>query len=168
MTETLWQRLDHAARNLTPFALTLTLIVLGLVPLRLPFLPPLGHSLVLISIYYWTIHRPATMPVGAVFFVGVVADLVGGSPLVGPLVLVAVFAVVHAVRRWLVGASPLVVWAGFVTVAFDAVLLTWLLTWYVAGQMPRLGPGLSGALLGAAAYPLAAALFSRVQRTVMR
>ena len=168
MTDSLWQRLDQAARNLTPVALTIVLLILSLVPWHLPFLPPLGLSLIVISVYYWTIHRPSLMPLAAVFAIGVVADLTGGAPLVSPLVLVAVAGVSLSIRRWLVGASPIIVWGGFCVAAFDAALFAWLLMWYVSGTMPSPGPGLSGALLGAAAYPLLASLFTRVQRVLLR
>jgi len=168
MTDSLWQRLDQAARNLTPVALTILLLILSLVPWRLPFLPPLGLSLIVISVYYWTIHRPSLMPLAAVFIIGALADLTGGAPLISPLVLVAVAGVSLSIRRWLVGASPIIVWGGFVVAVFDAALFAWLLMWYVSGTMPNLGPGLSGALLGAAAYPLMASLFTRVQRVVLR
>jgi hypothetical protein len=60
------------------------------------------------------------------------------------------------------------VWGGFCVAVFDAALLAWLLIWYVSGTMPSAGPGLSSALLGAAAYPLLASLFTRVQRVVLR
>jgi hypothetical protein len=48
------------------------------------------------------------------------------------------------------------------------VLLLWLLIWYVSREMPVLAPGISGALLGAAAYPLIASLLSRVEQKVLR
>lgn len=168
MTDSLWQRLDQAARNLTPVALTIILLILSLVPWRLPFLPPLGLSLIVISVYYWTIHRPSLMPLAAVFIIGALADLTGGAPLISPLVLVAVAGVSLSIRRWLVGASAIIVWGGFVVAAFDAAIFAWLLMWYVSGTMPSPGPGLSGALLGAAAYPLLASVFARVQRVVLR
>jgi rod shape-determining protein MreD len=168
MTDSLWQRLDTAARNLTPVALTILLLILSLVPWRLPFLPPLGLSLIVISVYYWTVHRPSLMPLAAVFLIGVAADLMGGAPLISPLVLIAIAGVSLSIRRWLIGASPIVVWGGFCVAIFDAALFAWLLMWYVSGTMPSLGPGLSGALLGAAAYPLLSSLFGRVQRSVLR
>lgn len=168
MTDSLWQRLDQAARNLAPVALTFALLILSLVPWRLPFLPPLSLSLVVFSVYYWTIHRPATMPLAAVFIIGVLADLAGGAPLVSPLVLIAVAGISLSIRRWLIGASPMIVWGGFVVAVFDAAIFAWLLMWYVSGTMPNIGPGLSGALLGAAAYPLLASLFGRVHRMVLR
>jgi rod shape-determining protein MreD len=168
MNESVWQRLDQTARNLTPVALTLLLLVLSLVPWRLPFLPPLGLNLTLISIFYWIIHRPSAMPIPAVFAIGVVADLIGGGPLVSPFVLVTAAAVLHSVRRWLVGASTIIVWGSFFVMVIDAVLLLWLLIWYVSREMPELAPGISGALLGAAAYPLIASLLSRVEQKVLR
>lgn len=168
MSDVLWQRLDLIARNLTPFATTLLLLILGLVPLRLPYLPPLSVSLVLVSVYYWAVHRPSALPAPAVFALGLLADLLGGGPLgVNALVLLAAYAGTAALRRWLVGASFAIVWWGFAIVSAGALLVTWMITWFLAGAADP-SPGVSGALFAIGAYPLLATLFARAQRALLR
>lgn len=169
MTHVFWQRLDLIARNLSPFAFTVALLVIGLVPWRLPYLPPIGISLVLVSVYYWAVHRPSALPAPAVFAVGLLADLLNGSFLgINVLVLLVVYASTVALRRWFVGASFAVVWWGFAVVSSLALILTWAITWFLAGAAADFTPGISAALFGIAAYPLLATFFARAQRMLLR
>lgn len=169
MNHVSWQRLDLFARNVSPFAFTVVLLILGLVRLRLPYLPPLSVSLVLVSVYYWAIHKPDALPAAAVFAVGVLADLLGGGVLGGnALVLLAAYAASVAVRHWLVGASFAIVWWGFAVVATAAMLLTWFITWLMAGTFADLSPGVSGTLFAVGAYPLLATFFAHAQRALLR
>jgi rod shape-determining protein MreD len=158
-----------AARNLAPFSATVLLLIIGLVPLRLPYVPPFGTSLVLVSVYHWAIHRPAILPAPAVFAVGLMADLFGGGMLgLGALMLLACYAVAEHLRRWIVGANFMIVWLGYAALALASVLLTWLLTAVLTGAPVALGPALSGALFGIGAYPLVATLFARAQRGLLK
>ena len=169
MNDVLWQRLDQIARAVSPFAITLLLLIVGLVPLRLPYLPPLSVSLVLVSVYYWAVHRPSALPAPAVFFLGLLADLLGGGFLgVNALVLLVVYATTLALRPWLVGASFAIVWWGFAILSAGALLFIWIITWILAGAAADLSSGISGALFGIGAYPLLATMFVRTQRTLLR
>jgi rod shape-determining protein MreD len=169
VTETLWQRLDLAARSLSPLTFTILLLIVGLVPLRIPYLPPLGANLVLVSVYYWAVHRPSILPAPAVFLVGLLADLLGGGPLgVCVLVLLAAYGATLSLRRWFVGASFVIVWCGYAVVATGALMLSWLLSWMLSGMRADLAPGISGLLVGIGLYPLLAGLFARAQRTILR
>jgi rod shape-determining protein MreD len=165
----LWQRLDLLARNVSPFAFTLVLLILGLVRLRLPYLPPLSLSLVLVSVYYWAVHRPSALPPAAVFILGLLADLLGGG-LLGSnvLVLLATYGGTLAVRHWLVGASFAIVWWGFALAATAAMLLSWVVTWLMVGAFPDLASGVSGTLFAVGAYPLLATFFAHAQRILLR
>jgi rod shape-determining protein MreD len=169
MSGTLWQRLDLAARNLSPFAFSVMLLVLGLVPWRLPYLPPFGASLVLVSVYYWAVHRPSALPAPAVFILGLMADLlVGGHLGLNALVLLVTYASMVALRRWLVGASFAVVWWGFAVASVLGLVLTWVITALLVGTAASFAPAMSGMMFGVAAYPLLATFFARAQRTLLR
>ncbi len=169
MTHVFWQRLDLIARNVTPFAFTVLLLIVGLVPWRLPYLPPIGISLVLVSVYYWAVHRPSALPAPAVFIVGLLADLLSGGLLgINVLVLLAVYAGTVAFRRWFIGAAFAVVWWSFAIASSLALMLAWAMTWFLAGAAADFAPGISGTLFGIAAYPLLATFFARAQRTLLR
>jgi len=169
VSDVLWQRLDQLARNVSPFAITVLLLIIGLVPLRLPYLPPLSITLVLVSVYYWAVHRPSALPAPTVFLLGLMADLLGGGFLgVNALVLLAAYASAMGLRPWLVGASFAIVWWGFAILSAGALLLTWVITWFLAGSAADLSPGVSGTVFGVGAYPLLATLFARTQRAILR
>jgi rod shape-determining protein MreD len=169
VTYVFWQRLDLIARNITPFAFTVALLIIGLVPWRLPYLPPIGISLVLVSVYYWAVHRPSALPAPAVFCVGLLADLLSGGFLgINVLVLLLVYAATVALRRWFIGASFAVVWWSFAIASSLALMLTWMITWFLAGAAADFTPGISATLLGIAVYPLLATFFARAQRTILR
>lgn len=164
-----WQRLDLIARNASPFAFTIVLLILGLARLRLPYLPPLSSGLVLASVYYWAVHRPGALPAPAVFVLGLMADLLGGGMLgLNALVMLAAYGATLAVRHWLVGATFAVVWWGFAIVATAALLLSWAITWLMSGVLADLAPGISGTLFAVGAYALLAAFFAQAQRVILR
>jgi rod shape-determining protein MreD len=124
---------------------------------------------VLVSVYYWAVHRPSALPAPVVFFVGLLADLLSGGFLgVNVLVLLLVYAATVALRRWFVGASFAVVWWSFAVASSLALVLTWMITWFLAGAAADFTPGISATLLGIAAYPLLATFFARAQRTILR
>ena len=62
MSETFWQRLDKAARSITPFGLTLFLVILSVVPMRIPGYAEIAPVLALMAVYHWAIYRPNLMP----------------------------------------------------------------------------------------------------------
>ena len=84
--------------------------------------------LALMSIYYWTIHRPDLLPPSAGFAAGIFHDFVAGLPVgVTAVVFLSVHAVLVSQRRFFVGKTFLVLWLGFVLVAMVAAVESWLL-----------------------------------------
>ena len=53
-----WQRLDAVARSLFPFLITVLLVVISMVPVRMPTLAPIMPILSLVAVYYWAVYRP--------------------------------------------------------------------------------------------------------------
>ena len=81
MRSPFWHRIDFLARRLTPFAITMLLVVLTQVPTRIPMFAEVAPVLALMSIYHWTVYRPELLPLYAVFFIGLVQDSLSGTPL---------------------------------------------------------------------------------------
>ncbi len=106
MNSTVWTRLDGAARSLSPMAFTMLLIMVGMVPLRIPNLAPVMPALGLIAVYFWLVYRPESMPAWVVFLIGLVQDLLGGGALgVGVFVLLVVYAALVGQRRFFARSS---------------------------------------------------------------
>jgi rod shape-determining protein MreD len=157
--------IDGLARRMAPAALTLLLLIFGLVPLRIPYMEPLGPSFLLISAYYWAVHRPELLPAPVVFALGLLGDLLSGAPLgSGTLVLLLAYALTRTWRRPLVGAPFLVGWLGFIIVAAAAQLALWIVAIALAGAVPDPRPALFGGIIAIALYPVVAALFSQTAR----
>jgi rod shape-determining protein MreD len=162
-----WSQIDHLGRRLVPTVLTLLLLVLGLVPLRIPYLVPVGPSFLLISAYYWGLHRPELLPGPVVFALGLLGDLMGGAPLgAGTLVLLLAYQATRSYRRILFNAGFVMIWLGFGAVVAGAGLALWALAALLAGAVPDGRPALFAGLLAFALYPLVAALFAQAERLV--
>lgn len=169
MNQNVWTRLDLVARSLFPIGLTLLLVMAGLVPLGAPGLSPIVPSLGLIAVYYWATYRPDLMPASAVFLIGVIQDLLVGGPLgVGVLVLLLVYAVMSAQRRFVATGSFLLAWAIFAPVAAVAFLLSWLLNCLIVDTLIDPHAAVFQFLTTVGVYPCLAWLFAQAQRTILR
>lgn len=169
MKPTVWQRLDIIARKLTPFALTLALIVLSVVPTHLPGFARVAPMLAVMAIYHWTLYRPELMPAAALFFLGLLQDSLSGTPLgVNVLVFLTVYGVVLSQRRFFAGKSFLITWLGFALVAAGAAAESWLLV--SAFHVTLLEPTavFYGYILTAGFFPVLAWIFIRWQQAFLR
>ncbi len=128
MKPTLGQRIDVITRNSLPVLFTILLIVINVLPLHIPGFARIVPVLPLIAVYHWSVYRPELMPPLAVFVIGVLYDILSGTPLgVNALVFLAVSGVVRFQQRFFVGRSFFVVWLGFAIVALGSGILSWVL-----------------------------------------
>ena len=169
MKPSLWIRLDLLARSLTPFVLTMILVMIILVPLPIPGYARVVPLLPLIGIYHWTIFRPDLMPAYAVFVIGVLLDALTGMPIgVNALTFLVVYGVVLSQRRFFVGKSFVILWLGFALVAAGQALMSWVLV--SAYNVMLISPhALSFQyLLTLGCFPLFAWIFLRWQGAFLR
>lgn len=169
MRPTLWQRLDAVARNLTPFGLTLVLVILSVVPLHLPDFQRVAPGLALMAVYHWAIYRPNLLPASVVFLIGVLQDALTGLPLgVSALVFLTVYGVVLSQRRFFAGKSFVIVWLGFAMVAAGAAVQSWLLVSVFNTAFLNPEAAFYQYVVTVGAFPLLAWIFLRWQRTFLR
>ncbi len=169
MSQMIWTRLDGTARGLAPFAFTVLLIVLGMVPLGIPNFAPITPALGVIAVFFWLVYRPDLMPAWAVFLVGLIQDLLGGGALgVGVFVLLVVYAALAGQRRYLAQANFFLVWLAFLPVAAGAFVLTWLFNSLIADALLAPEPAAFQYLSTVAFYPAIAWLFLQAQRAFLR
>jgi rod shape-determining protein MreD len=128
MNIAIWQKLDNLARSFTPFGLSLILVVLSVLPTHIPGYMQIAPVLALISVYHWAIYRPNLLPIFAVFILGLLQDLLLGTP-VGLYVLVflTVYGVVLSQRRFFVGKSFTIYWFGFAAISMLASIESYFL-----------------------------------------
>ena len=169
MKPSLWQRLDVLARQLTPFALTLILVVLSVVPTHLPGYARVAPMLALMAVYHWTVYRPDLLPAFAVFGLGLLQDSLSGMPMgVNVLVFLTVHGVVLLQRRFFTGKSFVIQWLGFNLVAAAAAAETWILmsAFYVTPMEPT--AVLYQYVVTVGCFPLLAWALARWQQTFLR
>ena len=128
MNIAIWQKLDNLGRSFTPFGLSLILVVLSVLPTHIPGYMQIAPILALISVYHWAIYRPNLLPIFAVFILGLLQDLLLGTP-VGLYVLVflTVYGVALSQRRFFVGKSFIFFWFGFAVISMLASIESYFL-----------------------------------------
>ena len=169
MKSAVWQHVDLAARKLTPFLLSLVLVVLNLVPLQLPGYAVISPNFALMAVYYWALHRPSLLPSGAVFLVGLLQDFLSGG-FIGQnaAILMVVYIIAVSQARFFYGKSFFVVWWGFMVVSLGVAALEWTVATIFAGRLLAPEPALYECAMNVAAYPIFGWLFVQVHRTLPR
>ena len=122
----LWNQLDLVARNLSPMAITLLLVMVSVLPMHIPFFGTVSPVLSLMAVYYWSVFRPDLMPSFAVFGAGLFQDILSGTPLgVFALVFMLVRVAVVSKQKFFTGNSFVVMWWVFMLVAAGSLVLVW-------------------------------------------
>lgn len=167
--EGVWHRLDVVARSISPFFVTLLLILMALVPLHISDISPIVPALALIGVFFWSVHRPDLMPIWAVFLLGLTQDILTGG-VIGPGIvgLLVAHALVVWQHRFFLAASFAVIWFAFLLVAAASLAVTWLLTCIAMTSLLDPGPVFFQYLVTLAFYPCLAWAFLRGQRLFQR
>ncbi|MTJ82911.1 MAG: rod shape-determining protein MreD [Telmatospirillum sp.] len=169
MKGSLLQRLDHGIRHLVPPGLTLLLILLDAVPLHLPEFALVVPLLPLIGVYYWSIYRPDLMSPVVAFGLGIVNDVIAGTPLgVSALVYLLAQGMTASQRRFFHGKPFRIAWWGFALVGSGAFLLQWALVSLLIGHRLELHAVLFEFLMTMFSYPLLSWIFARAQLALLR
>lgn len=169
MQPTFWQRMNGASRHQLPLFLTLILMLVSVVPTRLPDFMSISPMLTVISVYYWAVYRPDLMGYGTVFVVGVLEDLLAATPLgAGPVSLLVTQGLVMSQAKFFRGKSFAVTWWAFLLVAAPAAVAKWLVVALVQVSLPSGGAVLATYGMTIAFYPLVAWILARFQLAVLR
>ncbi len=168
MKPSVLQRIDLSIRQSVPVALTLLLTVLSVVPVRLPAASTLAPDIVLIAVFYWTVHRPDLMRLWTVFVIGLLSDVLTGTPLgVHPVVLVLVHAAIISQHKIFRGASFGMVWWAFSLIAPGAHIAAAAVAYFASGAVPELTLFVLRLVLTIGLYPALAWLLGRAQRALL-
>ncbi len=127
----------YSIRYLIPAIITVTLVLLSHVNWHIwgisSFMPLWG----LIYIYYWTIYWPKVIPKWFIFFLGLLTDLLGDTPLgITSLIYLCFFLSIVLQRRFLSREPFWVIWLLFGVYSFILSLInTTLYSWYYNQSM---------------------------------
>jgi rod shape-determining protein MreD len=166
---TVWQKFDFIARRGVPLAMTLFLLLFSMIPMHLPGVPSLAPMYTLMAVYFWSIYRPEGFGYGAAFAVGVLEDLLVGTPLgSSALALLICQWVVFNQQKFFNNRPFLEVWLAFAVVAIGTGLVRWFCAGLIgAGGFTPLGDTAGSIVLTIVAYPVFGWLLARAQLKLM-
>lgn len=170
MQITFRQRDVDALYRAVPFTSGLVAVFLSVVPLHVPGLAVATPAFVLMTLYHWTVYRPDLIPPGMVFVIGILLDLLEGTPYIGmsSLTFLVVRGLILLGRQRAANRSFAVVWAGFLIVATIAIGLQWLGVSALSMAALSARPFAFQILVTVAAYPIADYLLAQLQRALLR
>lgn len=164
-----WHRMDLLARQLTPTMLTLALVIINVLPLHIPEFSRVAPLLPLMAVYHWAIFRPRLLPAYAVFFIGLLQDILTGAPIgVNALVFLTVYGVVLSQKRFFLGKSFFILWFGFSIVAAGASVMSWIAVSVLNVALVEPKTVIFQYLMTLGFFPAIAWLFLRWQRAFLR
>lgn len=156
-------RLAGAFWMLMPVTVTLFLLFLLYLPYGVGGLSTAALPVAMLSVYFWTVHRPDCLPIGVSFLLGIVVDAIGGGPLgLSALALVVLHWGTLWQRRYLVGKSFTVTWVGFALLGLAITALHWLIANVSLIAVLNPLPAFIALAIVVAAYPALAFLFGRL------
>lgn len=165
---TLGQQADIAWRAALPVGLTVLLLFVALLSWHMPRLGTIASALVLISVFFWSLHQPGLMSMWGVLSIGLIHDLMTLAPFgVGLLVLLIIHGVATWQRKALIGMPFLLIWALFGVVAAGATLLTWLLVSFLQETLVNPNQAFNLFLLEFVCYPPLAYVFAWIERRLL-
>ena len=149
--------------------LTLVLVIVNVMPLRIPGFSQVTPLLPLIAVYHWAIFRPRLLPAYAVFLIGLLYDTLNGFPIgVSALVFLVVYGVVLSQKSFFIGKSFFILWLGFSLIAAGASVLSWLAVSLLNVTMVEPETVFFQYLMTLGFFPVIAWLFLRWQRAFPR
>jgi rod shape-determining protein MreD len=166
---TLWQKFDHFARLCVPVCVTVFLLIFGLIPLHAPGLPALAPMYTLMAVYFWSVYRPEGFGFGAAFTIGVIEDLLVGTPLGSTaLSLLLCQWVVFNQQKFFSNRPFLEVWLAFTVIASGAALVRWLCAGIIAAGFPPFSNVFASLILTIVIYPVVGWILARAQMRLMK
>ena len=156
--------------RLVPFLSTLIFVLVSVVPLQIPGFAAVTPSFALMAVFHWTIYRPDLLPISVVFGLGLLLDLLNGSPYLGvsALMLLVARTAVLVERRHVVNRPFTVLWLGFLVLAAGTFAFGWAFVSALRGQILGTRPFIFEAVLTVACYPVGSWLLARMHRALVR
>jgi len=165
--QNLWRRVDAMARSGFPFVCTLALMLAANAPLGIPEQAVLLPAVTVISVFFWSVYRPASLPPPVVCLIGVFLDLLGWLPLgVGPVTLLVVQGLSLRWRRGLARQSFAVIWIVLASFGTGAAMLIWAAVCALNLQMFPADTAFFQAVITIALYPVIAIPLTQAHRSI--
>ncbi len=169
MTPTLSYQINQILRGSIPFWLSLVLVFISVIPFRLPGFDMVTPSLLSISVFYWSLHRPYLMPPVVVFVLGVIQDIISGAPFgLSSFIMLIIYVIAVSQRQVFVGKAFIQMWWGFMLVAIGMSILTWVVMCFYSLSFIPFIPVMVQSGLTILFFPLLSWIFALVQSGLMK
>lgn len=161
------QKFEPALRTALPLLSVLAAIILDALPW--PWMSPVspGVGLTLMTIYYWTLHRPDLFTPATLFVLGLVTDAAAGLPLgLNGMIWLGLYLAILKGRHMIADHPFLMLWAGFALAISGSAMCGWIILSLL--QLTWIAPGMvvTHILLGVALFPLVALALIRLHRLI--
>lgn len=169
MRPTATQRLDLWIRQSAPMVLTAILAVLSVITIGIPGYAAVVPGYTAMATFYWAVFRPDLQPSSALFLIGILQDILTGTPLgLTAVSLLLLHALALSQRRALVTKPFLLTWLGFVVIQLPISIFAWLMMSVLQFRLIGPEPVLFQYLVTVLGFPVVAWVFVRIHRYVVR
>ena len=155
----------YTGRQTVPVVIMLLLALIGSMPLGAFHTFEIFPMLNIIVIFYWTVYRPDLVPPAVLFLIGLIDDVVMGTPLgLMASIFVLLYGVTLTQRQFFIGKSFYITWLGFSIISAVCIGLIWVLVALFAGRLGIVFIPFIKYTLTLLSFPSAAWLLVRIQR----
>ena len=155
----------YTGRQTVPVLTMLLLALIGSMPLGSFHTFEIFPMLNIIVIFYWTVYRPDLVPPFVLFLIGLIDDVVMGTPLgLMASVFVLLYGLTLTQRQFFIGKSFYVTWLGFSIISAFCICLIWGLVALFAGRFGIVITPFIKYTITLLSFPSAAWLLVRIQR----
>lgn len=168
MIDAIWQRLDHGGRLALPVMTAVVAVLLGAIVWPLPHLGSVAPPLALMTVYYWSLHRPDLFRPSMAFGIGLLNDVIHFLPLgLSAVLFVMVHQIIFRQRRFFIGHSFLMMWSGFILTVLGVLFLQGLALSLVHWHVVPVLPVIMQLLFAIVSFPLPCWVLIVVQRAAL-
>jgi rod shape-determining protein MreD len=162
------QREISLAGQVVPTVTALVFALASVVPLHIPGFDVVTPAFALMALFHWTVYRPDLLPLGVVFLLGILLDLLNGTPAgVSALTLLAARTLLLERRGLFVNRPFAVVWGGFLVFAVASFVFEWLIISLLHRTLLGIRPILFQTVLTVACFPVGSYLLASIHRAVL-
>ena len=161
------QESTFGIKSVLPFFTILFLIIIMVLPYNIPLIGDIMPFLTLIGVYYWSVFKPELVPVSVIFALGLLQDILLGSPLgLMSLLLVIVQQFIFFQGRQFLERDFLFNWFVFVMIVVGFGALSWGITSLYIREYLDFVDVIGQILLTIAFYPVITWLLGLIKKAI--
>lgn len=161
-------KFDLVFRPLFPVFTGFLLVLFSALALPFPYVGSIEPSLGIAAVYYWAIYRPDLLRPFAVFFLGILNDIIHFLPLgLSSILFISVYQLALSQRRYFIKQIFFMLWVGFGVIVFLAAFASWCAMSLYEHTFLPVTPVLMQSTISLAIFPIPAWILIKIQRTFL-